>query len=82
MGKNNITDPVWCGKRNIFFLDCGVYAPYDKIGDENSRKRKIGEYTSFEPYSLYFKQIVKNSEDEIDFEKPVEKLENERIHAD
>ena len=46
----------------------------------------IGKDTSFEPYSKYFKKLLKHSEDDdgvkIEFENLVEKLTVEIRHAD
>ena len=49
MGNNNVVSPTADGKKNIHFLDCSFFLPYDKIEDENSRKRLNGENTLFEP---------------------------------
>ena len=47
-GNNCIAYPVAYSKKNRYFLDYNVEAPYDKIDNENDRKRLIEKDTSFE----------------------------------
>ena len=73
-GNIKIAYPVAYCKIKLCFLDYSVYVPYDKIEEEIDKKHFDSNHT-YNSWKNSLNIYEVQSEDETDFQKPVENLE-------